>query len=197
MWRRYELVAKRQRLLLLALGVMTLSTARSARAQTANGCTDLPNPVLKLIQTKFPGWRPRQLSDLASDDQQLWVKAHGNQCPGTAVGHFESPYRPSYAALIVRQSDTCGPYKLLTFSKSGTGDGYVWKLVDHWNAKDYHCVVISTIPPGQYSDYEDARISVTTKLDCRSADVEEDARTRKPQSFQRPNYGEGEDKSSV
>jgi hypothetical protein len=51
------------------------------------------------------------------------------------------------------------------FSKSGTGDDYVSKLVDHWDAKDYHGVVVSTTPPGQYSDYEDARISVTTKLD--------------------------------
>ena len=143
---------KRQRLLLLAIGVIALSAARLARAQTANPCTDLPSPVLKLIQTKFSGWRPRQLSDLASDDQQLWVKAHGNQCPGTAVGHFESPDRPSYAVLIVRQSDPLGPYKLLMFSKSGTGDDYVWKLVDHWDAKDYHGVVVSTIPPGQYSD---------------------------------------------
>ena len=38
-------------------------------------------------------------------------------------------------------------------------------MVDHWDTKTYHAVVISKVPPGKYSDYEDARISVTTKLD--------------------------------
>jgi hypothetical protein len=45
------------------------------------------------------------------------------------------------------------------------GDGYAWKQLVHWDGKAYHSVVISTVPPGKYSDYEDARISVTTKLD--------------------------------
>ena len=154
-------------LLLLAMTVVALISARPARAQTSNSCaeTDLPGPVIDLINAKFSGWRPEQLPDLAADDQQLWVKAHGNQCPGTAVGHFESPDHLSYAVLLVPQSDPTGGCRLLVFSRMQNGEGYAWKLLVHWVGKANHSVVISTVPPGKYSDYEDARISVTTKLD--------------------------------
>ncbi len=157
----------RQVLLLLAVGVMGLIAAGSAWAQNSNSCaeTDLPSPVIDLIKAKFPGWRPEQLSDLHSDDRQIWIKAHGNQCPGTAVGHFESPDRLSYAALLVPQSDPTGGCRLLVFSRMQSGDGYAWKLVVQWNGKTYTAVVISKAPPGHYSDYEHARISVTTRLD--------------------------------
>jgi hypothetical protein len=117
------------------------------------------------MKAKFPGWRPRQLSDLALDDQQLWVKAHDSQCPGTAVGHFESTDQPSYGVLILRQSDPTGPYKVLVFSKMGSGEAYVWRLAYHWDAKTYHGVVILKLPPGHYSDYENTRLSATTTLD--------------------------------
>lgn len=156
----------RQALLLLASGVMVLIAAGTVRAQTSNPCADtnLPSPVVDLIRMKFSGWRPRQFSDLGSEDQQLWVKAHSNDCPGTAVGHFEGQDRLSYAVLLVPQSNPTGGYKLLVFNRTPSGDTYVWKLLDHANAT-YSGLVIETAPPGKYSDYEDARISVTTKLD--------------------------------
>jgi hypothetical protein len=154
-------------LLLLAIGVVALISARPARAQTSNSCaeTDLPGPVIDLIKAKFSGWRPEQLPDLAADDQQLWVKAHGNQCPGTAVGHFESPDHLSYAVLLVPQSDPTGGCKLLVFTSMPSGDGYAWKTLVQWNGKTYTAVVISKAPPGRYSDYEHSKISVTTSLD--------------------------------
>ena len=102
--------------------------------------------------------------DLGSDDQQLWLKAHKNDCPGTAVGHFEGRDRLSYAVLLVLQSNPAGGYKLLVFNRTPSGDTYTWKLLDHANAA-YSGLVIEAAPPGKYSDYEDARISVTTKLD--------------------------------
>jgi len=157
----------RQVALLLAVGVMALIPAGPAGAQTSNSCAEneLPSPVIDLMKAKFPGWRPEQLSDLRSDDQQLWVKAHGNQCPGTAVGHFESPDRLSYAVFLVPQSDPTGGYTLLVFNRMPSGDTYVWKLLGQARAPTYSGMVIETAPPGKYSDYEDARISVTTKLD--------------------------------
>jgi hypothetical protein len=157
----------RRVLLFLAVGVMALISTPPAWAQTSNSCaeTDLPGPVIELIKAKFSGWRPRQPSDLGSDDRQLWVKAHGNQCPGTAVGHFESPDRLSYAVLLVPQSDPTGGCKLLVFSRMPSGDGYASKLLVEWNGKTYTGVVISKAPPGHYSDFEHASVSVTTRLD--------------------------------
>ena len=156
----------RRVVLLLVIGGIAVISADPALAQNSNPCAEskLPRQIVKLIETKFSGWRPRQFSDLGSDDQQLWIKAHGNDCPGTAVGHFEGEDRLSYAVLLVPESDPATGYKLLVFNRTPSGDTYAWKLLDRANAA-YSGLVIETAPPGKYSDYEDARISVTTKLD--------------------------------
>jgi hypothetical protein len=156
----------REALLLLASGVMVLMTAATVRAQTSNPRAEanLPTPVVDLIRTKFSGWRPKDVSDLDPENRELWLRPHLNDCPGIAVGHFESPDRLTYAVLLVPQSDSSGGYKLLVFNRMASGDTYVWKLLDHANAS-YSGLVVETAPPGKYSDYEDARISVTTKLE--------------------------------
>jgi len=156
----------KQVLLLSAIGVMALMSVRSLRAQTSNPCTEvkLPAPVVESIKTKFSGWRPKQISDLAADDQQLWLKAHRDECPGMAVGHFESSDQLSYGVLLVPQSKPTGGYNLLVFNRMANGDVYVWKSLDHAEAA-YSGLVISKVPPGQYSHYDNASISAKTKLD--------------------------------
>jgi len=43
------------------------------------------------LNAKFSEWRPKQVSDADADDQQLWLTAvRGKECPGIAVGHFET-----------------------------------------------------------------------------------------------------------
>ena len=138
-----------QVMLLPVRGVMALMSARSLQAQTSNPCTEvkLPTPVVELIKTKFSGWRPKQISDLAADDQQLWLKAHRDECPGMAVGHFESSDQLSYGVLLVPQSKPTGGYNLLVFNRMANGDVYVWKLLDHAEAA-YSGLVILAIPSG-------------------------------------------------
>ena len=152
--------------MLLVSGVIVLMSVGGMRAQSSNPCaeTNLPNPVLDMIRTKFSGWRPKNVADLDAEDRELWLKPHLNDCPGIAVGHFESPDRLTHALLLVPQSNLSGGYKLVVFSKVPTGDGYVFKLVDHASAA-YSGLVIEKAPQGKYSDYEDARISVTIKLE--------------------------------
>ena len=156
-----------QAVLLLATGLSVLIPWRVARAQNSDPCADssLPSPVVELIKRKFSGWRPKQIADLGPDDRQLWLKPHRNDCPGIAVGHFESSEQVTYAVLLVPQSNPTGGYKLLVFNKMPSGDAYVWKLLGHADTATYSGTVIETAPPGHYEDYEDARISVTTKLD--------------------------------
>jgi hypothetical protein len=151
----------------LAVGMLALISTRSARAQNSDPCAEsnLPSPVVELIRTKFSGWRPKQIPDLDPDNRQLWLKPHRNDCPGIAVGHFQSPDRLSYAVFLVPQSDPSGDYKLLVFNKGPSGDAYVWKVLGQARATTYSGTVIEIAPPGHYEDYEDARISVTTTLD--------------------------------
>jgi hypothetical protein len=139
---------------------------RAAQAQESDPCaSNIPSPLIEIFEMKFAGWSPEQLSDLDPDDRQLWLKSSPRGCPGVAVGHFESPDRLDYAVLLVRHSDPTGGYKIVVFNGAPNRNVYTWKLVAHWDTSTYGAVVLSKAPPGRYSDYEDARISVTTKLD--------------------------------
>jgi len=118
-----------------------------------------------LLKVKFPQWRPKQLSDMGADDQQLWLNGpNEKESPGIAIGHFEFPDELSYAVLLVRKSDPSGGYKLLVFSKGPTKDAFTWKLLDHAEGQTCSCLVISKTEPGKYSDWENKR-SVQLKLD--------------------------------
>jgi hypothetical protein len=150
---------------LLSAVLGSQSAASPSKAADANDCSAaLPAPVSELIASKFPDWRPKQLSDLESDDRELWLKAHPRECPGIAIGHFEIAHKVSYAALLVAKSEPTGGYKVVVFSKGPTGDAYAWKLLDHADGETYSGLVISKAEPGKYSDFERTK-SVQTKLD--------------------------------
>ncbi len=154
----------RRSLQLLAIAVIVLSVAGSAPAKPPDPCAVLPKPVLKLIATKFPGWRAKQLSDLDQDARQVWALSHPHECPGVAEGHFENADRLSFAVFLVPQSDPVGGFKLIAFEKGAGTDAYGWELIDESNARTYSGAVISKSPPGKYSQV-DATSSVTTTLD--------------------------------
>ncbi len=143
--------------------------ASVARAQQKTcGDSDLPAPIQELIKTKFPLLRPKQFSDIGTDDQKLVSKAHKNDCPGIMAGHFESKDQLAYAVLLVARSEPTGGYLLVVFSKDAKGDSYSWKLVNqvegHKDQIDSSALVISRVPPGKYSDFQNTR-SIRMSLD--------------------------------
>jgi hypothetical protein len=148
------------------LGVFSLSSMSISIAQQPPSCDDttLPVPIRDLVKSKFPQLRPKQFSDLEADDKQLWWKAHEKECPGIAIGHFESASELSYAILLVPKSEPTDGYKIVVFSKGPTGDAYSWKLLDHAEGQS-DSLVISKAEPGKYSDFEQTK-SIQTKLDC-------------------------------
>lgn len=125
----------------------------------------LPTQIQTLLTASFPQWRPKQLSDMDADDQQLWLNGpNGSQSPGITVGHFEATGELSYAVLLVPKSDPSGGYKILVFSNGLEKGTFTWKLLDHADGQTYSGLVISKAGPGKYSDVED-RKSVHLKLD--------------------------------
>lgn len=152
--------------LLGTAGLFSVINASRPAAQTSAACNDaaLPAPVNDALKAKFPQWRPKQVADMDADDQQLWMKAHEKECPGIAIGHFESAGGLSYAFLLVPKSEPTGGYKIVVFSKVPTGDAYAWKLLDYADGETYSGLVISKAEPGKYSDFEGTK-SIQTKLD--------------------------------
>jgi hypothetical protein len=102
---------------------------------------------------------------MRADDQQLWLKAaHEKECPGIAIGHFETVDKLSYAILLVPKSEPSGGHKIVVITKGPTGDAYTWKLLDHAEGQTYSGLVISKAEPGKYSDWENTK-SIQMKLD--------------------------------
>lgn len=136
-------------------------------AQVTSSCqeTVVPPPIRELLKSKFSQWRPKQITDMDADDQQLWLTgSNGKDCPGIAIGHFESAKELSYAFLLVPKSEPTGGYKVVVFAKGPTGDAYAWKLLDHADGETYSGLVISKADPGKYSDFERTK-SIQNKLD--------------------------------
>ncbi len=153
----------------MRLAAMVLAFAPVSIAQAHNTCRDarLPSDAQLLIAKTFPDWRPKLVSDLGSEGQQLWLKAHPKECPGIAVGHFEELDSLSYGILLVPKSEVDGGYKIVVLSKVATADAYSLRLLDHSEGQPYSNsgLVISKVAPGAYSDFEETK-SVRLKLDA-------------------------------
>lgn len=147
--------------------LLSLFSAPVSASQASSACSEtaLPTSVNELLKTKFPQWRPKQVSDMDPDDQQLWLKsAHEKECPGIAIGHFENASELSYAILLVPKSEPSGGHKILVFSKGLAKDAYTWRLLDHAEGETYSGLVIFKAPPGKYSSWENTK-SIQLKLD--------------------------------
>ena len=151
---------------IVALFAISAASAGSSVVQAPTACdaTALPAPVKESLKSKFTGWRLQRLSDLDGDDQKLWLEDHSKECPGLAVGHFESADSLSYAVLLLIASAQSGGYQIIVFSKDASADSYSAKVLDREVGKDYFAPVIYKLPPGKYVGFDDSK-SVLLKLD--------------------------------
>ena len=135
-----------------------------ASAQTTDICstTRLPADANELLKTKFPLWRVKLISDLEGYDRQLWLENHAKECPGIAIGHFESSKNLSFAALLISKAKTNSGYEIVVLSASGPGNTYSSKILEQGQGADG--LVISVAAPGQYSDFENTE-TAKSKVD--------------------------------
>jgi hypothetical protein len=132
-----------------------------ASAQTTDICSTnrLPADANELLKTKFPLWRAKQISDLEGYDRQLWLETHAQECPGIAIGRFESSANLSYAALLVPKAKSSSGYKIVVLSASGPGNTYASKILEQGQGEGSDGLVISVAAPGQYSGFENTEMA--------------------------------------
>jgi len=130
----------------------------STRTKAAGPCdiSVLPQEIQTKIANDFPDWQVEKLEQLDDEDRQLWTKAHPNECPGIAVGHFESKTELSYALLLVSKPDRKRPgLRILVFSRLGPSAPYVEHLLAKWDVGTFYegsDQVIATVPTGNYEE---------------------------------------------
>jgi hypothetical protein len=146
----------------LLVWVVILVVVPASPAQVKPTCqTSLAPSARAVLASNYADWRPKDISDLGTDDKQLWLNDHPNECPGIAVGHFEEADRLSYAVLLVPKLELKHGYKILVLTP--TGDGCAVRILDHADGEySSSGLVISKAAPGTYSDFEDtASVRVT------------------------------------
>ena len=149
---RWTLIASRAQILLLFVaGFCT-------QARGADICDPavLPSEIQTKLEKSYPDWQPERIENLYEDDRQFWIKAHPNDCPGIAIGHFESKTELSYALLLVSKPDRKLPgLRILVFSRPGPSAPYVAHLVSKWDTGTFYegsDQVIATVPAGHYEE---------------------------------------------
>ncbi len=147
------------------LAIVLFGIGLSAQSQNRCRIENLPVQAQGLIRT-FPGWRIKLVSDLESYDKQLWEKAHPKECPGLAIGHFQTADQTAYALLLIPNKGVNDGFKILVLTKSEKADIYSLKVLDHAEQQPGSSsgLVISKVPPGKYSGF-DMTQSVTLKTD--------------------------------
>jgi hypothetical protein len=150
----------------LSIVILALALVSSGQAKNTCRAVSLPSGATAVLNEKYPDWRIKSVSDLIADDQVLWAKAHPEECPGIAIGHFEQSDRVAYAVLIVPRAKTRHGYKIIVLKESPSGDGYTAKLLDQANGEYSDSgLVIPKAPPDKYSDFY-GTTEVRVKLDA-------------------------------
>src|SRR6476661_2581762 len=134
----------------LLLGVLPVAS----RAADSCDLSVLPKEVRAELDKNYSDWQPERLEHLYADDREIWIKAHPNDCPGIAIGHFESKTELSYALLLISKPDRKRPgLRILVFSRPAPTTPYVAHVISKWDTGTFYDgsdQVIATVSPGRY-----------------------------------------------
>ena len=167
---RWSLIASRAQILLLFLAGFC------KQAQAADICDPsvLPREIQTKLEKNYPDWQPERIENLYKDDRRFWTEAHPNDCPGIAIGHFESKTELSYGLLLVSKPDRKRPgLRILVFSHPAPSTPYVVHSLSKWDTGTF-CEgsdqVIATVPAGRYEEVMGPK-KVQTDLDSIAYEV--------------------------
>jgi hypothetical protein len=169
---RWSLIASRAQILLLFLAGFC------KQAQAADICDPsvLPREIQTKLEKNYPDWQPERIENLYEADRRFWTEAHPNDCPGIAIGHFESKTELSYALLLVSKPERKRPgLRILAFSRVGPSAEYAMRVISKYDTGDFYegsDQVIATAPAGHYEEAQGPK-KVDIDLDGISYEVME------------------------
>jgi len=143
---------------LLTVGLFAWDGTLLAVAQPPECRSILPAVVEQQLQTSYKGWTVLTFDDLLQDDQELWRKAHGSECPGVFAGHFVDNKNMDYAVLVIKNDAGEKEVKLLVISALNISELYTERHVSNYP-------VIHKGGPGKYGDVYNPSKSVTAETD--------------------------------
>lgn len=118
---------------LLLLPCTLLFDQDVARAkQEAPPCkVELPTDIQKRLKQDYGSWKIQEPTDLSQRAHERWESEKPFECPGIAVGHFESAKATSYAILLVPSGHLVDAgYRFLVFSQKEGQSAYDVRIAD-------------------------------------------------------------------
>ncbi len=118
----------------LAVAVLLLASlpapAKGSPNRTPCSSEALPASIQDQLKTDFASWKIQEAGDLSASARKRWESMKVRECPGIAVGEFESANK-AYAILLVPLSHPDMAYRFLVFS-GDEGQPYHRLLVEKW-----------------------------------------------------------------
>jgi hypothetical protein len=116
----------------LLLSMLLFGQGAASANQSVSFCKvkSLPPDMQNRLKEEYGSWKIQEPTDLSQRARERWESEKPQECPGIAVGHFESAKTPSYAILLVPRGHADGGYRFLVFSQKAGQPVYETRLVE-------------------------------------------------------------------
>lgn len=130
------------------------SPATSKPTEVANLCKPefLPKDIQSHLKEQYSSWKVQEPDNLNSNARERWESEIPLQCPGIAIGHFDSPRTVSYALLLHPQSRSVAGYKFLVFSPKLGQQSYGMNVLDQADKEGSGNYFIHTVAFSKFFD---------------------------------------------
>ena len=91
----------------------------------------LPENIQARLKSEFAGWRILEPGDLSAHARERWAAIKPIQCPGIAIGQFESD-ETAYAVYLVPASQADARYRLVAFAPN-SDRSFHETIVERWD----------------------------------------------------------------
>jgi hypothetical protein len=90
----------------------------------------LPAAIQRHVKEEYGSWKVQEAANLSPRARGRWESEKPLECPGIAVGYFESAQTPSYALLLVPTGNGDAGYRFVVFSQRLGQTDYEAKILD-------------------------------------------------------------------
>lgn len=143
----------RRRLVLCAL--FALFGTQMSVGETQSRCA-LPDGLSSVIGSKYANAHVVGLRDLNQDDQKLFQKEHGLNCPGLARFDFYGDGRPTFALVLLREGTSKAELVIAHQVQKQ------WQILSVDTAEASTVPVVWSEKPGKYDDvYGQKKLTAT------------------------------------
>jgi hypothetical protein len=112
----------------------------------------LPSPIQHRLRAEYGSWRVQDVANLSQRAHERWESEKPLECPGIAVGYFESAQTRSYALLLVPVGNADAGYRFLVFSQKTGESDYEVRILDKLDGSGATNHFLCGTPIGKFFD---------------------------------------------